>query len=221
MNQNTITSALYNNNPTNAPSVLTNPGGNNPWLFLYNPVGSQGGLPVVLEVPTTAANAIDVANSAGDALAGNKGEWYADGRSFQGRVVGTVAPNAFGKTFKLYLFAGNGLQNSAGAVADQQLASFSVTLPATGSGALSNWYLKFECIWDSASLQLTGVASGQIAGQAISSVTFSIYNPSLFAQQQAAGAYLNIPFVIGANINSTANATPDTVTLIEFTADMN
>ena len=221
MNQNTIVNALYNNNPTNAPSVLTNPGGSNPWLFLYNPVGSQGGLPVVAEVPTTAANAIDVAALTGEALAGNKGEWYADGRGFTLRCVGTVAPNAFGKTFKLYLFAGNGLQNSAGAVADQMLAEFSVTLPASGSGAFSNWTLKAECLWDSASLQLTGVVSGQIAGQAISSVTFSVYNPSLFAAQQAAGAYLNIPFVLGANLNSTANATPDTVTLIEFTVDMN
>lgn len=221
MNANTILNALINNSPANAPSVLTNPGGNNPWLFTYNPVGSQGGIPVVAEVPTTANNAIDIGYLSGTATGGNKGQWYCDGRGFIVRAMGTVAPNAFGKTLKLYFFAGNGLQNSAGAVADQLLAQFSTTLPSSGSSAFSNWTLKAECTWDSASLVLTGVVSGQIAGQSISSVTFSVYNPSLFTQQQAAGSYLPIPFVLGANLNSTTNSQADTVTLNEFTVDIN
>ena len=207
--------------PADQASILTNPGGNNPWLFVA-PAGfaANAGAPIVLEIPTVAANGVENGLLSGVTLAAPNNPWYADGNTFIVRAIGRIQPNAFGKTIKLYLFAGNGLQNQAGSVADQQIGFASVTLPATGSAAFSNYELEAKCLWDSQSLQLTGVFKGIVGGTLISETAFSVYNPSLWAAQQAAGAYLPLSFVLGANLNSTANATPDLVILEEFTADI-
>ena len=222
MNADTIVDALRNAGvPTETPLTLSNPGGNNPWLFtLPASFASNGGMPVVLEVPNTQGNAINVPSSL-SGIADSNGLWYADGNMFIIRAIGRVAPNTFAKTLKLYLFAGNGLQTpNAGALQDNQIGFGSVTLPAQSTGdANTNWYLEAKCLWDLPSLTLNGVFSGQCGSTLFSATAFSIYNPSAYAAQQAAGSYASIPFVVGANLSSTAAPVPDTVQLLEFVAD--
>jgi hypothetical protein len=222
MNSNTIVDALRNAGvPTETPLTLSNPGGNSPWLFtLPANWASNGGNPVVLEVPNIQGEAVDISQLSG--LNDANGLWYADGNMFIVRAVGRVAPNTFGKTLKLYLFAGNGLASpSAGALADFQIGFGSATLPLQASNdANSNWYLEAKCLWDLPSLTLNGVFSGQIGNTLISSTAFSVYNPSAYAAQQAPGSYNALPFVVGANLSSTAAGTADTVQLLEFVADL-
>jgi hypothetical protein len=222
MNADTIVDALRNAGvPTETPLTLNNPGGNNPWLFtLPASFASNGGQPVVLEVPNVIGEAINVPSS----LAGipdSNGLWYADGNMFIVRAIGRVAPNSFAKTLKLYLFAGNGLQTpNAGALQDNQIGFGTVTLPLQASNdAYSNWYLEAKCLWDLPSLTLNGVFSGQCGNNLFTATAFSIYNPSAYAAQQGAGSYAPLSFVVGANLNSTASTVADTVQLIEFVAD--
>jgi hypothetical protein len=224
-NANTVVDALRTAGvPTDQALILTNPGGNNPWLFT-NPASStaNAGAPCALEVPTTSANGVTNGLLSGTPLAAANNPWYADGNVFIVRALGRVQPNAFSKTLKLYLFAGNGLSSgAAGALGDFEVGFGSATLPALGQpAAFTNWYFEAKCLWDSSSLNLNGIFSGFIGSTNIAATNFSIYNPSAWAAQQAAGAYNNLPFVVGANLNSTANAVPDLVTLEEFTADIN
>ena len=203
------------------PLSLSNPGGNSPWLFtIPASYAANAGNPVTLDVPCVAGEAAFTSFLNGVALPG-KQEWYADGRSFLVRAVGQVAPNVYSKTLKLFLFVGNGLNSGvAGQEPDQLLLQTSTTLPAQATNsAYSNWYLEAKCLWDSASLTLNGVASGMVAGIAISASAFSIVNPTQWVAQQAAGSYKPISFVIGANLNSSANPSADVVQLNEFTAE--
>ena len=226
-NQNTIVNALRAAGEVeNQPIQLTNPGGNNPWLFVWpagvGVGGPNAGQPVALEVPTVAANGIELGPLAGHNESTNN-LWYADSNMFLVRAQGRVAPNNYNKTLKLYLFTGNGLQNAgagAGALQDFQIGFGSATLPAQATNdAYSNWYLEAKCLWDSQSLTMTGEFQGQIAGSLITRAAFSVYNPSAFVAQQAAGAYLPIAFVVGANISSSAAAGNDVVALEEFVAE--
>lgn len=221
MNSDTIVDALKQQGTASDQSIqLVNPGGNNPTLFSW-PAGFQfnAGAPVVLEVPTVSANAVEMSAQAGEG--DSQGIWTADGHLFTVRVVGSVQPNNFGKTLKLYLFTGNGLPDSAaGAVGDKLLGQGSAVLPvASSKAAFANWYIQATCLWESASLYMNGYFSGQIAGTLLPLTAFSIYNPSNWLAQQAAGAYLPIPFVVGANIGSSAAAGNDLVNLVEFSAD--
>jgi hypothetical protein len=219
-NANTVVDALRQAGvPSDQPLSLTNPGGNNPWLFvLPASSASNGGQPVVLEVPSVAANGVENGAQNGNPLVINP--WYADGNTFLVRAMGRVAPNNGSKTLKLYLYSGTGLAGP-GQSQGAEVGFGSATLPATSTGNVySNWYLESKCLWDSQSLQLNCVTSGMIAGTAIAAVAFSINNPSNWLAQQAAGAYLNLPFVIGANLSSSAAAGQDIVTLDEFTAEM-
>ena len=222
MNSDTLVDALRNAGvPTETPLTLNNPGGNSPWLFtLPASFASNGGQPVVLNVPCVVGEAVEI----GGNLAGTgdpNGLWYADGNMFYIRAIGRIAPSAFAKTLKLYLFAGNGLQTpNAGALQDNQIAYLSATLPLQASNdANTNWWLEARCLWDLQSLTLNGQAYGQIGSTLLSPTGFSVYNPSAWAAQQAAGAYNPLPFVVGANVNSTAATLPDSVQLLEFVAD--
>lgn len=226
-NANTVVDALRTAGvPADQALILNNPGGNNPWLFV-NPASAvaNAGAPCVLEIPTTAANGITTGGPlSGVSLSQPNNPWYADGNIFIVRALGRVQPNAFGKTLKIYLFAGNGLATPApGALADFPVGFGSATLPAAGQpAAFTNWYVEAKCLWDSNSLNLNGTFSGFIGGTAIAATAFTVYNPSAWAAQQAAGAYNNLPFVIGANLGaSTANPQNDVLTLEEFTADLN
>ena len=221
MNANTIVDALkLAGIASDTPLTLTNPGGNNPWIFSA-PAGfaANAGAPVALEVPCVPGEAVDVSGRAG--IADSNGMWYADSRAFLVRAIGRIAPNAYSKTLKLYLFAGNGLNTpAAGALQDNQIGFATVTLPAQATNdAYSNFLLEAKCLWDSASLTLNGVFSGLIAGSLISATAFSVYNPSAWAAQQAPGSYNPLPFVVGANVNSTAVGGNDVVQLSEFSAD--
>src|SRR5271154_5239963 len=85
--------------------VLSNPGGNSPWLFTW-PAGftANAGAPVSLAIPVVqgesavAAERLSGGNQATDQL------WYADRNVFIVRAIGRVNPSAFAKTLKLYLF---------------------------------------------------------------------------------------------------------------------
>jgi hypothetical protein len=222
-NANTIVDALRNAGvPTDQNVTLTNPGGNSPTLFTLPASNvANAGAPVVLEVPSVAANGVTNGLLSGNALSAPNNPWYADGNVFIIRAVGRVQPNATGKTLKLYLFAGNGLSQtaSAGAIQDFEIGLLSAVVTPTG-GAFSNWEVEAKCLWDSQSLQLQGTFEGRIAGTFVGPTAFAVYNPSAWAAQQAAGAYNNLPFVLGANIASTANPSNDLVILEEFTADI-
>lgn len=225
-NQNTIVDALrVAGIPTETAPILTNPGGNNPWLFTW-PASSvaNAGVPVVLDVPIVQGEAIDVGALAGHNQATDQ-EWYADRAMFLVRVLGRVQPVAFAKTLKLYLFAGNGLASgSAGSIQDFQLGLLSATLPAASTNAAStNWFIEAKCLWDSTSLSLTGSVSGVIGGTVISATGFSVVNPTAYAYQQAPGSYNPLAFVVGANLASTSAlpaGTNDILNLDEFTAEM-
>jgi hypothetical protein len=221
MNVNTVVNALQEAGVAlNSPITLTNPGGNNPWLFTW-PAGFvfNAGGPVALNVPCVQGEAVDLGSRAGIALSGRE-EWYADGRPFIVRAHGLVAPLTFSKTFRIYLFVGNGVNPaSAGGQQDYELGLLSATLPASTT-AYSNWYLEAKCLWDSASLQLNGQVSGQIGGSVISATGFSINNPTSWVAQQAAGSYNPLSFVLGVNLASTAGPNNDVVTLNELYADM-
>ena len=219
MNANTIASALaVAGMPTNAQLTLTNPGGNSPWLFTLPATAvANAGQPACLEVPSVAANGVQVGPFSG--VAESDSIWYADSNVFTVRAMGRVAPNATGKTLKIYLFAGNGEPAGSGALQDFEIGLISGVVTPTG-GAYSNWFIEAKCIWDSASLQLTGYYSGNVAGTATAPTGFAVYNPSAWAAQQAAGAYNNLPFVLGANIASTVNPSADTVSLYEFSAEL-
>ena len=204
-----------------APS-LTNPGGNNPWVFTQ-PVGqgvgaANPGAPIVLSVPAVQGQAVETGRQSGGAQSDSQ-LWYADKNSFLVRVVGRVQPNAFSKTLKLYLFTGNGITAGVNLVPDLQIGFASATLPAASS-AFSNFYLEARCLWDSNSLQLNGVFSGMIGGVAIAPVGFSVNNPSAYAAQQAAGSYNPLQFIVAANIPSTVNPSNDVVYLDEFSAEL-
>ena len=221
MNSNTVVDALrLAGIPTEQPLTLNNPGGNNPWLFTA-PAGfaANAGAPVVLNVPCVIGEAVEISgNQAGEA--DPNGLWYADGNMFIVRVLGRVAPNTYAKTLKLYLFAGNGLDAGVGQLGEKQIGFGSATLPLQASNdAYTNFYLEAKCLWDSQSLTLNGSFSGQIGANLISAAGFSIYNPSAWTPQQAAGSYNPLPFVVGANLNSTAAGTADSVQVIEFVAD--
>lgn len=223
-NSNTIVDAFRTAGvATDQALVLNNPGGSNPWLFtLPASAVANAGAPCILEVPTTAANGVMNGPQVGIGLAQANNPWYADGNAFIVRAIGRIQPNTFGKTFKLYLFAGNGTDGSAGALGEKQIGFVSVTLPAQSTNvAYTNYDVEAKCLWDSQSLQLTGAFSGFVAGTLITSAAFSVVNPSGWVAQQAAGAYNALPFVIGVNLTSTAAGTPDVVTLEEFTADCN
>lgn len=219
MNVNTIADALQGGgNPPDSQVTLTNPGGNNPWLFTW-PATAQAnaGVPVVLEVPSVQANGVLLGTLAG--AANSDRLWCADGNAFVVRAVGKVQPVATGKTLKLYLFAGSGEPQSG--LPDFQIGpvqSFALGTP-TG-GAFSNFWLEARCVWDAASLQLTGTIKSQCAGVLSAEAAFSVYNPSGWLAQQAAGAYNNLPFVLGANLASTANnPSNDLVILTEYSAE--
>ena len=222
MNANTLANALVNAGvAADTPLSLSNPGGNNPWLFTVPAsYAANAGNPVTLDVPCVAGEAAFTNFLNGTALPG-KQMWYADGRAFLVRACGTVQPNVYSKTLKLFLFVGNGLNSGvAGQEADELLLQTSTTLPAQATNsAYANWYIEAKCLWDSASLTLNGVASGMVAGTAISASAFSIVNPTQWVAQQAAGSYKPISFVIGANLNSSANPSADVVQLNEFTAE--
>lgn len=204
------------------PPSLSNPGGNNPTLFTW-PAGTgvgatNAGAPVVLSVPVVQGEAVNIGSLAGSAVPESQ-LWYGDKSMFRVRALGRVQPNATGKTLKIYLFTGNGLPDSAsGAIGDKEVGLLSAVVTPSG-GAFSNWFLEATCLWDSNSLQLTGTLKGCVAGTLIAETGFSIFNPSAFAAQQAAGSYNPIDFVIGANIASTANPNADVVTLDEFSAE--
>jgi hypothetical protein len=225
VNRNTVQNALQNAGLQNhAPAVLTNPGGTQPWLFTAQLTGNNPGAapPIVLEVPNSGSLTFGAAGTSGSAQAPLLGdevgtampleETYFDGRSFVVRAVGKVQPNAFSKTFKLWLFVGNGLVSTAqGFEPSVTVGTVSVTLPSSVS-AYSNWYIKAECIWDKDSLQLNGTFSGLVAGSAISATAFTVNNLS---------ANVPLPFVIGCNLSSSANANPDLVFLTDFSCDAN
>lgn len=221
-NQNTVVDALRNAGISpDQPLTLTNPGGGVVWLFTLPATSvANAGAPVVLEVPTVAANGVEVGPLAGHNES-TSNLWYADSNMFLVRAQGRVSPSVFGKTLQLNLYAGNGLQAPApGALRDIQMGSGSVALPVQASNdAFSNWFIEAKCLWDSASLYLNGVFSGMIAGTALAATGFSIYNPSAWLAQQAAGAYSPLPFVIGATIASSASGANDLVVLEEFTAE--
>ena len=225
MNQNTIVDALKMAGvPLNAPVVLTNPGGANPWLFTVSPTGDNPStlLPVVLNVPNTSALTYGSAGTSGSAQAplasgpfSGTGspieEWYADGNPFLLRAAGKIVPNAFSKSVKFYLYSGNGqLSTAPGYQPDVQIGIATATTPASIS-AYTNYYLEGRCIWDSQSLQLNGVFSGMVAGTIINGVAFTVNNLS---------ANVPLAFVLGVNLPSSANNTPDQVTLEEFSAEM-
>lgn len=221
-NANTVVDALkLAGIPQDTPLTLSNPGGNNPWLFVApaSPA-SNAGAPVALSVPCVIGEAVESGRQTGGATSDSQ-LWYADKAMFRVRVVGHVQPNSFSKTLKLYLFSGNG--NITGApgtsVTDLQIGFASATLPATVS-AYSNFFLEALCLWDSLSLQLNGIFQGQIGGTAIAATAFSVNNPSSYRSQDAAGAFNPLQFVVGANLSSSASAQPDLVVLDEFTAEM-
>jgi hypothetical protein len=223
-NANTIISALkLAGIASDTPLTLTNPGGNNPWLFV-SPGGfaSNAGAPVALTVPVVQAEGVVMAdpqagiNESGDNL------WYADKNKFLVRAVGRVQPNSYAKTLRLYLFTGNGLGSGvAGASADVQIGFGSAVLAASSTGvAYTNWWLEAVCLWNVESLQMTGYFEGQIGGTLITRTGFAVNNPSNWAAQQAAASYNPLSFVVGANIASTLVGGSDLVVLDEFTADM-
>ena len=223
MNSNTIIDALQLAGvASDQPLVLTNPGGNNPWLFSA-PAGlaANAGAPVALSVPVVAGESAIKGLLNGAPLPG-KQEWYADGRSFLVRAIGTIQPAGGSKTIKFYLFVGNGLGSGVtGSQADVMLGETSSTLPAfTTGGAYSNYYLEAKCLWDSASLQLNGVLSGMVGGVAIAASAFSVPNPTAWVAQQAAGSYNPLSFVLGVNIGSSLGSANDVVQLVEFTAEL-
>ena len=199
---NTIANAL---GKSNAALVLTNPGGNNPWLF--NRPSSQGAVvPAVLLVPSTAAQAAQ----SSDQFYGNtepQEEVFVDGKPFVIRIAGTVNPSQVSQSLRLYLFLGNGESSlSAGSVADVQLIIATGTLPA--SPAASNWLIEAKCMWDSLSNTLNVQSSGFINGTAVTSAMTQALNV-------APG---QVEFVVGANLASTS--TVSTVTLTNFAADI-
>src|SRR5580700_4069120 len=114
MNSNTIVDALREAGvATETALTLTNPGGNNPWLFvLPASSASNAGTPCILEVPCVPGEAVEIS---GDLAGGGdpNGMWYADGSPFWVRALGKVDPNATGKTLKIYLYAGNGEPSSS------------------------------------------------------------------------------------------------------------
>jgi hypothetical protein len=224
MNADTIVDALRQAGiATETPITLSNPGGNNPWLFTY-PAGfaANAGAPVTLNVPCVIGEAIDASgNLAG--TADPNGLFYADGNMFIVRAIGRVAPATFAKTLKLYLFAGNGLDAAGGAggsLGEKQIGFASATLPLQASNdANTNFWMEAKCLWDLQSLTLNGVFTAQIGTNVTTATGFSIYNPSAWAAQQAPGSYNPLPFVVGANVNSTASGVADSVQLLEFVAD--
>jgi hypothetical protein len=219
-NASTLVDALRTSGLASETSItLNNPGGNNPWLFTW-PAGltANAGAPVALSVPVVQGEGPQAAELLSGGAQSTDQIWYADRAVFRVRAVGRVLPNAFSKTLKLYLFAGNGITAGTGLVPDLQLGFASATLPASSS-AYSNWWIYADCLWDSSSLQLNGTFEGQIAGTVIAKTGFSVNNPSAWAAQQAPGSYNPLSFVVGVNLASSANANPDQVTLDEFTAD--
>lgn len=220
-NASTIVDALRTSGiATETAPVLTNPGGNNPWLFVW-PAGNtaNAGAPVVLSIPVVQGESPVAAEQLAGGNQATDQEWYGDRAMFLVRIVGRVQPNATAKTLKLYVFSGNGLPDSAaGAIGDKQVAFGSASISPTG-GAFSNFFLEIRCLWDSSSLQLTGTYEGQIAGSLISKTAFAVYDPTAYKLQQAAGSYNPLDFVVAANVNSTANAVADLVILDEFTAE--
>lgn len=223
LNANTVVDALrLAGVPLNTPATLVNPGGANPWLFSFPAGGilTSPAVPVVAEVPNSAAQSFSATGTSGSGGSSQSfavfpppiENWVADGKGFIVRAAGKIQPNSFGKTIKFYWFVGNGLLSTApGYEPDVQIALVSQVLPASVS-AYTNYQMKAECIWDSQSLQLTGVVTGQVAGTAFSSVSFVVNNIS---------ANVPIPFVLGANLASSANANPDLVLLTDWTVDMN
>jgi hypothetical protein len=201
--------------------VLTNPGGNNPWLFLW-PAGfaANAGAPVALSVPVVQGEGPQSAERLSGGAQGTDQVWYADRAMFLVRAVGRVLPATFAKTLKIYLFVGNGVNPaSAGGQQDYELGLLSATLPASSTKAAdSNWFLEAKCLWDSSSLVLNGTLSGMIGGTAIAVTGFSVVNPTSWAAQQAPGSYNPLAFVVGANITSTAGI-DDQVILDELTAE--
>lgn len=220
-NANTLVDALRTAGlATETAPVLNNPGGNNPWLFTW-PAGSaaNAGAPVALSIPVVQGEGPQAAERLSGGAQSTDQVWYADRAMFLVRILGRVQPNATGKTLKLYLFAGNGLPDSAtGAIGDKQVAFGSATVTPTG-GAYSNFWLEVRCLWDSNSLQLTGTYEGEIAGTLISKTAFAVYDPTAFKAQQAPGSYNPLSFVVAVNVNSTANSVSDLVYLDEFTAE--
>lgn len=222
MNADTVVDALrVAGSAAETPLTLTNPGGGVVWLFSYPATAvANAGVPAVLNVPCVIGEAVEVSGS----LAGGadpNGLWYADGNAFIVRAIGRVAPSVFNKTLQLNMYAGNGLQSpAAGALRDIQIGSISVTLPAQASNdANSNFIMEAKCLWDSQSLTLNGSFFAQIAGTLTGPTAFSVYNPSAWAAQQAAGSYAPLPFVVGASISSSVAGAADSVQLLEFVAD--
>ena len=204
---NTFANAL---GKSNAALVLTNPGGNNPWLFSRKDQTGALNIPAVLVIPTTAA----AAAIASDEMYGNsmpQEELVMDGKPFVVRASGLVLPSVGSLTLKLYVFYGNGeAVANPGALADVQVLLASATLPAASATvpAASNWLLELKCIWDSLSATLNIQTSGFINGTAVTSTMAQVTN----VQQ--------VQFVIGANLTSEATALNELVTLTNFTADL-
>ena len=225
-NANTLVDALRTSGLATETSIaLNNPGGSNPWLFTWPAsLTANAGAPVTLTIPVVQGEGPVAAERLTGGAQATDQIWYADRNIFIVRAVGRVLPSAFAKTLKLYLFCGNGLASGvAGSEADVQIGFGSATLPLQATNvAYANWYIEAKCLWDSSSLSLTGIFSGQISGSLITQTAFSITNPSNWAPQQAAGSYNPLSFVVGANVGSTTTGntgTVDQVYLDEFTAD--
>lgn len=196
----------------------SNPGGNNPWIISYaaTPANSIGGgfsnglnqnaVPVLLGFGEQ-ANAV----SPQPDLVTPQPVEFIDGLPFQITLSGTIQPNRFGKTFKLYLYLVQGSftpGNAAYYGAPIQLGLFLVTLPLQSSlCAFSNYFLNIDCMWDAQSLQLVGSYQGNVAGNLIAATSFS---------QSNCRAPL---FGLGVNMASIqVSSVPDIVTLSKFYA---
>jgi hypothetical protein len=193
------------------------------------PTGYQGAqVPVVLDVPNSSSSTYSTGanlpsgtgsgNSPIANLAGTPGlleEWSADGRPFGITVCGKIAPITLSGVFQLWLQAGNGIASNnpglPGNPAQLPLYHTSVTLSASNP-FLTNFYLSFECIWDSVSNVLNGtLTNGQISSTNLAQSTFTQPNCQMSPLSFCLGASLSLQA-------SNAVTGPATITLTEFSA---
>ena len=208
MNANTIANALQSVKGGGS-LVMALPAQSNGKLTYFN----QNNLPVVLTVPNDPNAGIKV----GAPLSGvaEEGMWWADGKPFLVRAAGTVSPITASGVLRIVLSVGNGTADPTGkipgGVSDVVLISASATLPATAVFE-SNWLLEASCLWDSASMTLNGVVSGNIGGTLLDLATIQLKNL----------AASPLPFLLGASLSlQESSGVQPTVTLVDFSADMN
>lgn len=229
MNSDTFANALQNpGNPTNAPVVLSVWALSSVQELFMTPTGYLNAqVPVVLNVPNSPSSTYNSSNVASGTGAGNSPassitgipgpleEWSADGNPFGITVCGKIAPITASGVFQLWLQAGNGIANNnpglPGNPANLPLFHTSVTLSASNPFQ-TNFYLSFECIWDSTSNVLNGtMVNGQISSTNVAQASF----------QQANCQMSPLSFCLGASLslqNSNAVTAPATITLREFSA---